>query len=760
MTTTLRMYDALRANATNVTRETGSNVDKFMQGGQEIVLCHLSAITSFTTGDSIPRETIFEDGASYILAVEHLNTGDGSIVPQVQGLNQRCPIRFTTEFADDQYSGGIALGHVVEQTSRTRNSAKPLPCAFLGAARSSITIPMSIVTGLLGYPQVSSSATSSSLDDKSQYPLFGRTVPSDAGTAIPIIQFLNDIVHVKHLAVINVNDAYGNAYVDGLRAAAATYAPDMVIYQAPLDDTNSSIPIAIKSIKGTGYRFIFGILFTTATHDALLSEAYRQGVAGDGLHTWFFGDTFAGILDGRTFEKNSPLALAYSGAGLLEASGGIPTLPDYDKYVTSMNRLKNPTDLAYMGSLLPMYNSSNYLTASGTAPYIYNTTFLAPLASDFAPLAYEAAIALGLSACDAYGSNKNKTLVGTEHFDYFKNLTFKGVVNNVVFDPLTGTRLPSSLSYKVANFIGQESVDASTGLTMINFAPVVASFYQGGTWKELQKYVYNDGTTNQPLDLPPPVDSYHLNLALVIGLTLGGLVVLAVTVFLFYENKRKQNDSIWKIDKSEIKFSDPPEVVGSGAFGLVLLGEYRGTQVAVKRVLPQKGKGGMDISHNTGSVSGDNEHSGHSGSNSMNDRSKFAMQSSGMKSASHGTQSTMLSTIGRTSTASPGRMETGRRLKKDFLEEMRSLSKLRHPCITTIMGAVVGKCSKVNCRSRQWGDFDLPLSLFFDIQGEDPMLVMEYMEHGSLNDCLKNETLYLEGELLIKILSNISQGLR
>jgi hypothetical protein len=41
-------------------------------------------------------------------------------------------------------------------------------------------------------------------------------------------------------------------------------------------------------------------------------------------------------------------------------------------------------------------------------------------------------------------------------------------------------------------------------------------------------------------------------------------------------------------------------------------------------------------------------------------------------------------------------------LKHNFVLEMRQLSKLRHPCITTIMGAVIHGV-------------------------EDPMLIMEYM---------------------------------
>ena len=40
------------------------------------------------------------------------------------------------------------------------------------------------------------------------------------------------------------------------------------------------------------------------------------------------------------------------------------------------------------------------------------------------------------------------------------------------------------------------------------------------------------------------------------------------------------------------------------------------------------------------------------------------------------------------------------------------------------------------------------------------MLVMELMEHGSLWDLLHNETMILDGDLLLPILRDISQGVR
>lgn len=40
------------------------------------------------------------------------------------------------------------------------------------------------------------------------------------------------------------------------------------------------------------------------------------------------------------------------------------------------------------------------------------------------------------------------------------------------------------------------------------------------------------------------------------------------------------------------------------------------------------------------------------------------------------------------------------------------------------------------------------------------MLIMEYMDHGSLYDMLHNNTMVLEGAILLPIISDISRGMR
>jgi len=74
-------------------------------------------------------------------------------------------------------------------------------------------------------------------------------------------------------------------------------------------------------------------------------------------------------------------------------------------------------------------------------------------------------------------------------------------------------------------------------------------------------------------------------------------------------------------------------------------------------------------------------------------------------------------------------------MKKEFVKEMRLLSKLRHPNIVTVMGAVIDNV-------------------------HEPMLVMEYMQNGSLYDLIHNKTVEFGGEVILPILRDIASGMR
>ncbi|CAJ1941384.1 unnamed protein product [Cylindrotheca closterium] len=262
------------------------------------------------------------------------------------------------------------------------------------------------------------------------------------------------------------------------------------------------------------------------------------------------------------------------------------------------------------------------------------------------------------------------------------------------------------------------------------------------------------------------------------GVVSGICVMIGFVVALFYiAYKKKKNDEVWHVNVEELHFNHPVEIVGQGAFGVVLLAEYRGTKVAIKRVLAKKDKstrsGSVASIGSVGarSVSEDGEHedvetgetpgttSGAGGTASgttsgfgdldflggfsFNGRKRGRLNrlfGRGYKDYSAKLNLSILGSVSAKGSTSqgiatwlfPSCNETARR-HEEFKEEMRLLSRLRHPCITTVMGAVMN--------------------------GIEPMMVMEYMENGSLYDLLRNESFFMGGEIILQVVRDIAQGL-
>ncbi|CAB9509964.1 activated protein kinase catalytic subunit alpha-1 [Seminavis robusta] len=197
-------------------------------------------------------------------------------------------------------------------------------------------------------------------------------------------------------------------------------------------------------------------------------------------------------------------------------------------------------------------------------------------------------------------------------------------------------------------------------------------------------------------------------------------VMVALTSFLYVQQKRREADSIWEINPDDLLFAQPPVVLGQGTFGVVWLADYHGTKVAVKKVLPPR-----NIPPATTTISSH----GQGGNAEVCD---IENDWSGLELFSWRQLRKQTSRLYAFCFEEPDRYE---RLKQDFKKEMRLLSKLRHPCVTCVLGAVVS-------------------------HETEPLLVMEHMSFGSLYDLLHNETVVLEGEILLVVMRDIAQGLR
>eukprot|EP00240_Pyramimonas_obovata_P000077 CAMPEP_0118924910 /NCGR_PEP_ID=MMETSP1169-20130426/2840_1 /TAXON_ID=36882 /ORGANISM="Pyramimonas obovata, Strain CCMP722" /LENGTH=1153 /DNA_ID=CAMNT_0006866059 /DNA_START=133 /DNA_END=3590 /DNA_ORIENTATION=- len=305
------------------------------------------------------------------------------------------------------------------------------------------------------------------------------------------------------------------------------------------------------------------------------------------------------------------------------------------------------------------------------------------------------------------------------------------------------------------------------------------------------------------------VDCGDSNTTVIIAVVavVGVVVAAAVAVVLL---RKKKEDTSWQILLEEIDFGSPPVVLGRGTFGQVLRAEFRGTDVAVKRVLPKfatmedklaelfkkqesvtlNGPGivlttqdSFDKANITDSAGSDLETgerrrsrgsrgasmmaiqktqkasdavlvagaridpmvSGTSSVDALSSKSDSAYESQDPDAFRRGSfrQSVRRSfkrasfklTGVRPSGTDELTMEKYLKLQNDFMKEMQVMVYLRHPNIVTVMGAVAGNST------------------------QEPLMVMENMQHGSLYDLVNNSTMQFEGDIVMDILNGLISGM-
>lgn len=356
---------------------------------------------------------------------------------------------------------------------------------------------------------------------QAQFPLFARTVPSDVDNAVPIVKFFRHKLNATHLSILYVNNGYGNAFADDLKLAALTHTPDLMIEEHELSEKANTNPQlvtnVIHEIKDSQFSYIFAAL-NEEIIDAVMEEAYHQGVAGNGVHNWFFSNSF-GDIDDRTFEKNSPLHLAYRGVGRMTVSGGHAGMSSFDTFACNLRTLRSsPPDLDYLASLLPQKNFKNFVNQNGitskdkNTPFIYEQDFMDPvpkMAERTSP-AYEAAVSLGLAACGVVANGL--PLTGRNHYEQLVNTSFLGVESDVEFLQ-SGTRDPNTTLFAIENEVEKEVIvsdENGTMKRMIQFHTVVTEIYARNEFEHLEDYIFSDGSTIIPQnDLIPPEDVDH-----------------------------------------------------------------------------------------------------------------------------------------------------------------------------------------------------------------------------------------------------------
>jgi hypothetical protein len=506
-----------------------ADVEGSASDGSEIGICNLVHFMPYTYVEdgqrySMARLGVTEGSLGVFLAAHHLNTGDGSVVSEVAGLPDRCNVRFAVENMDSERNQRPAVDRMIDLLGRVPGADR-LPCALLGNGRTDVSMATSVLSGLQGLPQISPLTSGAPLDDKTQFPLFGRVIPSSDGVAVPTVLWFDRVLNVRHLAVINFNDSYGNAYVSALQRAVQDYAPHMVLktINIPRNAEADDIVQAIGIAKATQFRYFFTTIGDK--YEQVMEEAYRQGIAGTGLHQWIFAKNVFDAIKQRTYERNSPLHLALRGSAKLTEVGGMPGMAGYDKFVERWKALNNPDDVRYVMSKQPTYPTEPDFVPVAMDDEAFQST------KNMAPFLYDATIALGLAACNV--TEGRDFFDGKAHYEAFKRTRFAGATGDLFFDQETGSRDPNSALFQMFNY---EETAESEGTDEVSFADDTSALFRNGEWIVDRPFTYNDGTAEIRPDLPDVDVDYkyigtHLRAA---GLVLCALVMLQAIGFALF----------------------------------------------------------------------------------------------------------------------------------------------------------------------------------------------------------------------------------
>jgi hypothetical protein len=170
------------------------------------------------------------------------------------------------------------------------------------------------------------------------------------------------------------------------------------------------------------------------------------------------------------------------------------------------------------------------------------------------------------------------------------------------------------------------------------------------------------------------------------AVSIPSILLFLVGVYFYVELKQKQADSLWLIKPAEIRFGEPPVILGRGTFGMVVQGEYRGTQVAVKRVIPPQTQQqsvftGITLHSNRNAKMESIDEEGSEYNHCQKGIRSWSFVSSSVKSSVSNSDNVSWLKLNWKNVSSedscPGPHQSYDQLKAIFLEQMRLISKLR-----------------------------------------------------------------------------------
>lgn len=408
--------------------------------------------------------------AAGLLAVQHFNSRDPSIVPELANISS-CNVSFHTEVFDT----GSEETRTVQQFLRQYTDSDVSQFdVIVGPARSACSAPVALIAGIEKIPQISYWATSPTLEDRQKYPYFLRTISSDSESTVSAAQLFHFLGY-RSVALLYVDDEYGKGYAPAFDSAAAGLGISATPAKFDFHD-HDSIDAALAAIAASGLRvFLVAILEDDAMYT--LRKAVELGIVGPGF-LWIFTDSLRNSFFSEI--RDTVLINALSGGGRMGASGANYGSAGYEKMVHHVWPAEDNNLEYYRKHFNPFNLTTNFFSENPP--------------TDLEFYAFDATIAMGLAACAA-AMSKSGSLTGEHIHANLVNSSFSGVSGKVQFDRATGNRNRANTNIYLSNFV-------SNG-TVLRVDEVAGRWNPIRGWSWSAPFVYSDGATPPPFPCDP-----------------------------------------------------------------------------------------------------------------------------------------------------------------------------------------------------------------------------------------------------------------
>ena len=377
----------------------------------------------------------FERAMAMIYAVETIN-GKEEILPRIRlafDIHDTC-IHPNTALEESL----SFLSEQCEVDTTAANVSGRYFSGVVGAALSSVSVPVASLLRLFKLPQISPSSTAESLSNKERFDFFFRTVPPDSGQ-VQVMYNLVKLFNWTYVSIIYTADLYGESGFKALQRVFEDKSSNICIANSiPLSPTanNSAFDEAVdKLMKNYRKNATAVILFAHTRTAQGVTQAWQQRnslTSGDEI-TWIVSDSAA-----RRLKAKGML-------GVHPTSRSSEEFNTWFKQIGERNTAGSPWVSEYLDSIFGCVRYTNG-TSQGDCNHENVTVGNAPIfaPSIFVPSTIDAVYAFAYALhnmtgeecnytlCDAILETSSGKIKGELFREYLRAVQFPGVSQDVV----------------------------------------------------------------------------------------------------------------------------------------------------------------------------------------------------------------------------------------------------------------------------------------------------------------------------------------